>query len=288
MTIEVTFWGVRGSIASPGETTARYGGNTACVVLSGGRDSLLVLDAGTGIRAFGEWLTAHRPAARQVDILLSHVHWDHIQGLPFFRPLYQEGYRIDIRGPEPEGRALEDVLRQQMDPVVFPVPLALAAAEVTVEELEPGRVTVSSWTVDIIRLQHPGVTFGYRVQAGIDGPSIGYVTDNELSAGDLHGLSAGWYDGIVRKMEGVDVLVHDAMHTDAMQRERNGWGHSTPGEAVKLAMACDAKRLVLFHYDPAHDDATLDRMVEAARDQAAQLGSALSVDGAREGQTLSL
>ena len=288
MTIEVTFWGVRGSIAAPGEATTRYGGNTPCVAISSGEDSLLVLDAGTGIRAFGKWLTTHRPAARQVDILLSHVHWDHIQGLPFFKPLYDEGYRIDIRGPAPEGRSLEDVLRQQMDPVVFPVPLELAAAEVTVEEIEPGRVTISSLTVETIRLQHPGVTFGYRIQAGVDGPSLGYVTDNELGSGDQHRLGAGWYDGMVRTLQGVDVLVHDAMFTDAMRRERKGWGHSTPGEAVKLALACDAKRLVLFHYDPAHDDATLDLMVEEARELAATQGSALSVEGAREGQTLSL
>ena len=288
MTVQVTFWGVRGSIATPGETTARYGGNTSCVVLANGRESVLVLDAGTGIRAFGEWLSAERPATRGVDILLSHVHWDHIQGLPFFKPLYQEGYRIGIRGPAPQGRSLEEVLRQQMDPVVFPVPLARASAEVTVEELEPGRVTVSSWTVDTIRVQHPGVTFGYRVQAGVDGPSLGYVTDNELGGGDQHGLGAGWYDGIVRRMEGVDVLVHDAMYTDAMRRERNGWGHSTPSEAVKLAAACGAKQLVLFHYDPAQDDATLDRIVEETRDLAAKQGSALSVEGAREGQTLSL
>ncbi|MCZ6754137.1 MAG: MBL fold metallo-hydrolase, partial [Gemmatimonadetes bacterium] len=155
MTVQVTFWGVRGSIAAPGEMTARYGGNTPCVVLTSGRDGVLVLDAGTGIRGFGDWLTAQRPADRRIDVLLSHVHWDHIQGLPFFKPLYQEGYRISIRGPAPEGRSLEEVLRQQMDPVVFPVPLTRAGAEVTVDELEPGRVTVSSWTVDTIRLQHP-------------------------------------------------------------------------------------------------------------------------------------
>jgi len=248
----------------------------------------LVLDAGTGIREFGEWLTTERPATRNIDILLSHVHWDHIQGLPFFTPLYEEGYRIGIRGPGPEGRSLEDVLRQQMDPVVFPVPLARAAAKVTVEELEPGRVTVDSWTVDTIRLQHPGVTFGYRVQAGVDGPSLGYVTDNELGADGQHALEADWYGALTRRMEGVDVLIHDAMHTDVMQRERKGWGHSTPREAVDLALACGAKRLVLFHHDPAHDDLALDRIVEEARDLAAERGSVLAVDGAREGQTLSL
>ncbi|MCZ6755975.1 MAG: MBL fold metallo-hydrolase [Gemmatimonadetes bacterium] len=287
MTVQVTFWGVRGSIAAPGKKTARYGGDTPCVVLTNGSDGVLVLDAGTGIRLFGEWLTAQQPATRRIDVLLSHVHWDHIQGLPFFKPLYQEGYRIGIRGPAPEGRSLEEVLRQQMDPVVFPVPLARAGAEVTVDELEPGRVTVSSWIVDTIRLQHPGVTFGYRVQAGSDGPSIGYLTDNELGGGDRHGLAAGWYHDLARKMAGVDVLIHDAMYTDAMQRDRNGWGHSTPREAVDLALACGAKHLVLFHHDPAHDDTALDRIVDQARRLAAKQGS-LSVDGAREGQTISL
>ncbi len=214
MTVQVTFWGVRGSIAAPGEMTARYGGNTPCVVLTNGSDEVLVLDAGTGIRLFGEWLTAHRPATRHIDVLLSHVHWDHIQGLPFFKPLYQEGYHIGIRGPGPEGRSLEEVLRQQMDPVVFPIPLARAGAEVTVDELEPGRLTVSSWTVDTMRLQHPGVTFGYRVQAGIDGPSIGYLTDNELGGGDRHGLAAGWYDDIVRKMADRKSTRLNSSHTD--------------------------------------------------------------------------
>ena len=216
------------------------------------------------------------------------MHWDHIQGLPFFKPLYLEGYRIGIRGPAPEKRSLEDVLRQQMDPVVFPVPLARASAEVTVAELKPGRVAVSSWTVDTIRLQHPGVTFGYRVQAGVDGPSLGYVTDNELGAGNLYQLGEDWYDGIVRKMAGVDVLVHDAMYTEAIRRKRNGWGHSTPREAVELASACGAKCLVLFHHDPAQDDAALDRIVEETRNLAAKQDSGLSVEGAREGQTISL
>lgn len=288
MTVKVAFWGVRGSIAAPGETTARYGGNTACVVLTSGKDGALVLDAGTGIRGFGDRLTAERSGSGRIDLLLSHVHWDHIQGLPFFKPLYEEGYRIVIHGPAPDGMSLEEVLRQQMDPVVFPVPLTRAGAEVTVEEIEPGRMTVSSWTVDVMRLQHPGVTFGYRIQAGIDGPSVGYLTDNELGAGDQRGLEAGWYDSIARGMGDVDVLIHDAMYTETMLRERNGWGHSTPRQAVELAVACGAKQLVLFHHDPAHDDSAVDEIVQEARVLAAKLGSTLSVDGAREGQVISL
>lgn len=284
MTFRVTFWGVRGSIAAPGRRTARYGGNTPCVGIAGDHDTLLVLDAGTGCRQLGDSLTrSGSPAV--VDFLLSHVHWDHIQGLPFFGPMYRPGYRIGIHGPAPEGRRLEEVLRMQMDEVMFPVPLSRVAAEVAVHELDIGSHSMGPWNVDCFPVAHPGTTFGYRVGTGLEGPSLAYLTDCELGSADGHGMGNGWYDALVERLENVDILIHDSMYTDEMIADRSGWGHSSPAQAVALARACGARRLVLFHHDPSHDDESLDR-IGAAAESAAASSPGLTVTMAREEQSI--
>jgi len=163
VTYTVTFWGTRGSIPTPGAHTARYGGNTSCVAVQGRQDQLVVLDAGSGIRPLGHELSRRQNGAMGVDILLSHTHWDHIQGLPFFQPLNTAGNTVRIFGSAQAGVPLEEILDRQMDPVVFPVPLKALAADLTVTEIRGGRFEIDGFGVEAFRLRHPGTTLGFRL-----------------------------------------------------------------------------------------------------------------------------
>ena len=248
---------------------------------------LLSIDAGTGIRLLGEALVSENGPV-DADVLLSHSHWDHIQGLPFFEPLYREGARVRIYGPAQPETPLAEVLRRQMEPAVFPVPLAEVAAEVSVQEIGTGQTTIGPWRIEAIRLQHPGITLGYRVEHEAGGASLAYVTDNELGEGGANALPEDWFERLVERLHGVDVLIHDAMYAEQSKALRIGWGHSTPTEATELALACEAARLMLFHHDPSHDDARLDALLAEVRALASSRGAPLAIEATAEGTTLSL
>src|SRR5260370_4577541 len=188
MAYTVTFWGTRGSIPTPGAHTARYGGNTPCVAVEGtggrkGAGQLGSLEAGTGIRGVGRGLVEHQEGGGMGEILLSHAHWDHIQGLPHFKPFFAPGNAVRIWGSRQGTTSLEAILRQQMDPAVFPVPLDALSAKLTVQQVEPGEFTVGTFKVRTIRLRHPATPLGYRLTPAARGPSMAYVTDNELRPG---------------------------------------------------------------------------------------------------------
>ena len=197
MAYTVTFWGTRGSIPTPGAHTARYGGNTPCVAVEGtggrqGGGQLVILDAGTGVRALGRELVERQNGAVQAEILLSHAHWDHIQGLPHFKPFFAPGNAVRIWGSRQGTTSLEAILRQQMDPAVFPVPLDALSAKLTVQQVEPGEFAVGTFRVQAMRLRHPGTTLGYRLTPAAGGPSMAYVTDNELGPGGHYETAASW------------------------------------------------------------------------------------------------
>src|SRR2546427_491133 len=268
MAYTVTFWGTRGSIPTPGAHTARYGGNTPCVAVEGtgghkGGGQLVILDAGTGIRALGRELVEHQNGAVQAEILLSHAHWDHIQGLPHFKPFFAPGNAVRIWGSRQGTTSLEAILRQQMDPAVFPVPLDALSAKLTVQQVEPGEFTVGTFRVQAMRLRHPGTTLGYRLTPAAGGPSMAYVTDNELGPGGRYETPASWRKDFVAFLGGVELLIHDAMYTPEELEEHRGWGHSTFEEAVALAGDAGVKRLVLFHHEPEHGDEAIDALVAA-------------------------
>ncbi len=294
----VTFWGTRGSIPTPGAHTARYGGNTPCVAVrsgdeGGGTGQLVILDAGTGIRPLGRELVERQNGAVQAEILLSHAHWDHIQGLPHFKPFFAPGNAVRIWGSRQGTTSLEAILRQQMDPAVFPVPLDALSAKLTVQQVEPGEFTVGAFRVRAMRLRHPGTTLGYRLTpAGAggraEGASMAYVTDNELGPGGKYETSPSWRKDFVTFLEGVELLIHDAMYTPEELEEHRGWGHSTFEEAVALAGDAGVKRLVLFHHEPEHGDEAIDALVAAARRQARTKGLPAEVVAAQEGMTLTL
>jgi len=292
MAYTVTFWGTRGSIPTPGAHTARYGGNTPCVAVEGAGGQLVVLDAGTGIRALGLQLVEHQNGAVKVEILLSHAHWDHIQGLPHFKPFFAPGNAVRIWGSRQGTTSLEAILRQQMDPAVFPVPLDALSAQLTVQQVDTPEFSVGEFRVRTVKLRHPGTTLGFRLtpaaSRGAAGPSLAYVTDNELGPGGHYDVPATWRRDFVGFLSGVDVLIHDAMYTPQELEAHRGWGHSTYEEAVILAQDAGAKRLVLFHHEPEHDDDTIDGLVAAARVFAQSRGRPLEVLAAQEGMKLTL
>ena len=288
MTYTITFWGTRGSIPAPGPQTARYGGNTPCVAVSAGGDRLVILDAGSGIRPLGRALLDAHPKAMTAEILLTHTHWDHIQGLPFFAPLNRKGNSVRILGPRQGDVPLETIIDRQTDATVFPIPLKALAAELTVTEVTPEPFELDGFRVDTFRLRHPGMTLAYRLTPREGGASMAYVTDNELGPGGSYDVPPDWRRQLVKFLGGVDLVIHDGMYSDQLAEARAGWGHSTPRQAVELAAECGARRLVLFHHEPDHDDAAIDRLLEGARTAAAKAAPVLRVDAAMEGLQLNL
>jgi phosphoribosyl 1,2-cyclic phosphodiesterase len=282
------FWGTRGSIPTPGPQTARYGGNTACISLMGPSQRLVILDAGSGLRPLGHELMASRRAPLVADILISHTHWDHIQGLPFFKPLSVRGNSVCVYGAAQDGVALEEILGRQMDPMVFPVPLKALAASIRVQDIADGHFELDGFRVDAFRLRHPGTTLGYRVAPLDGGRELAYLTDNELGSGGHYDLPETWREGLIERLRGVDTLIHDAMYAESMIEARAGWGHSTPAEAIELAAASGCRRLVLFHHEPEHDDGDIDAMLETARAYAKSVAPGLTIIAAAEGTTLPL
>jgi phosphoribosyl 1,2-cyclic phosphodiesterase len=280
--IRATCWGTRGSIPSPGPDTIRYGGNTSCVeVRAAGRT--FIFDAGTGIRALSEHLAAQAGPV-VADLFVSHFHWDHIQGFPFFTPLYRPGSRLRIHGPRQGEMEIARAFSGQMAPMYFPIPMEALAAE-----LEFVHVNGVPWTdrgveVASIPVRHGQHTCGYRIT--VDGAALAYVPDNEL--GGDGGPGSAWYDGLVAFLRGVDVLFHDAMYTDAEYDRFRGWGHSSVQQAVRLAEDAGVRRLHLFHHAPARTDGELDAILADARADLARRGSALVVEVAAEGREVAV
>lgn len=289
MAYTVTFWGTRGSIPTPGPATARYGGNTPCVAVEGTGGQLVVLDAGTGIRALGLDLEAKQNGAAKVEILLSHAHWDHIQGLPHFKPFFAPGNTVRIWGSRQGTTSLEAILRQQMDPAVFPVPLDALSAQLTVQQVDTDDFSIGEFRVQTVKLRHPGTTLGFRLTpAKARAPSIAYVTDNELGPGGLYEVSGTWRRDFLAFLKDVDLLIHDAMYTPKELEQHRGWGHSTYEEAVTLAQEAGAKKLVLFHHEPEHGDKEMDALLAAARKFAKSRRQPLEVVAAQEGMKVTL
>ncbi|MDX2194349.1 MAG: MBL fold metallo-hydrolase [Gemmatimonadales bacterium] len=287
MTFFATFWGVRGSIPTPGASTIRYGGNTPCISIDRGDRTRVILDAGSGIRNLGRHLM-EQPGWSETCLLLTHTHWDHIQGLPFFQPLAVPEFTLRIFGAVQETVTLERVLELQTHPAVFPVPFSSAAAQLSITHVEAEPFEVPDLVVTPFRLCHPGTTLGFRLVPHGSTRAFAYVTDNELGGGGEGRRDAGWHARLVRWLDGAHTLVHDAMYTTAMMPRRAGWGHSTTHEAVDLAIAAGCARLVLFHHEPEHDDDTIDRLVADAQAYARERGGALEVLGAVEGMRLAL
>jgi phosphoribosyl 1,2-cyclic phosphodiesterase len=285
----VRFWGTRGSIATPGQGTIRYGGNTSCVEITSDAGDIILIDAGTGAHALGKALT-EQGRARRGHILISHTHWDHIQGLPFFAPLFAAGNEWHIYGPRALSQSLRDVLAGQMDYAYFPVALNAFAANVQFHEVVEGGFAIGDVRVTTQYLNHPALTVGYRLEA--DGASVVYASDHEPHsphAGEGRADEAESGDlAHVEFLRDADLVIHDAQYTASEYPGKLGWGHSTIEYAVDVAVAANVRQLALYHHDPARTDEAVDKLIEAARQRAASLGADLIVTGAAEGGTIEL
>ena len=280
--MKLTFWGTRGSTPRPGKETLKYGGNTSCVSLEMTRDRLFVFDAGTGIIELGRSLAAANKR-RKFNLFITHPHWDHIQGLPYFQPLYQQGNEVVIYGTSQGKLTLREVIAGQMATVYFPVAVKEFASHVYYKELAEGTFDIEGVKVRTISLHHPGVTLGYLVK-GPGGKTVAYLTDNELTLkGNAHGRRR-----LVAFAAGADVLIHDAQYLDGEYPKHVGWGHSSLTEVLKLAADAKVRRLYLFHHDPSHDDETVAAMEAFGRKFFAERGLEIECLAAAEGHSISI
>ncbi len=288
MSLRLRFWGTRGSVPTPGPHTVRYGGNTPCIEVRTSTDALVILDAGTGIRELGRSLVA-RAGGRPVsgEIFLTHTHWDHIQGLPFFAPIFQSGNHFTIWGSPSPGLEVEQVVRDQMARVVFPVTFDELRAKVEFCHLAPTSRSDAGYEMTAFAVRHPGGAVGYRVaDSGENGGSVVYISDNELGDGGHYDMHADWREQLVAFVRGARILVHDATYTRDEYARHGGWGHSTYDDAVRLALDAGVDELVLFHHKPERSDADVDRYLAECRQMVAAHGRTLSVVAAAEGMPL--
>ena len=270
---------MRGSIATPGADTVRYGGNTSCVEVRNG-DEIIILDAGTGLRALGQsLLTEFKRRPLNLTLLLTHTHWDHIQGLPFFGPIYNPRCRLRILGCEGARNGLVAALTGQMESTYFPVPFDKLPSNIDIEELKDFNFAIGPVLVRAQRANHPGVCVGYRLFSP-DG-LICFFPDTEPRAGALD-------RDLIDFIRDADVLILDSQYDRAEYKTHTGWGHGCVDDSVTLALEAGVKHLFLFHHDPDHDDRRMDELVKHARQLVAQCKGKLKVDAAREGLTIQL
>ena len=255
--MQVKLWGTRGSLATPGPDTARYGGNTSCVEVRGNAGTLLVLDAGTGIRRLGASLPSD---LKRVDILLTHVHMDHIQGLGFFAPLYNPSVEVHIWGPASSTQRLHWRLKRYLSPPLFPIRLTELACKLSIHEVPCGEVEIGEFRVSAALVCHPGPTVGYRIKSA-EGRVLTYLPDHEPALGVLRfpSLPREWTSG-AKLADGADLLIHDSQYSNAEYACHCGWGHSSLTQTLAFGSLTEVRRLVPFHHDPSHSDTDLDRL----------------------------
>ncbi|WP_137166366.1 MBL fold metallo-hydrolase [Salinimonas lutimaris] len=277
--MQVTFFGVRGSIPTPGSDFVRYGGNTACVHVELADNTDIVLDAGTGIRQLGKQLL-HKNTP--IHLLLSHNHWDHIQGFPFFSPIFQEDRKIIIT-PGQTTLAEDDQILRQMRGSVFPVPPSALLSDIEFFSPRGDEWQIASAQVTRLPLNHPGKGSAYAIVA--DGKKVVYMTDNELYPPYKKETD---FLAFVEFAQGADLIIHDAQYMISDMPEKSGWGHSVAEEAVKLAMACRAQRLALYSHDPERTDDDIDKVLAHCHDYIASVEAPLVLEAAAEGLTIQL
>lgn len=280
--MNVTFWGVRGSTPCPCDANLRYGGNTACVSVEVPGEDPIVLDLGTGLRAWGD--TLPMDGTLRATALLTHMHWDHVQGLPFCRPVLQPGAQLDVYGRSDDGLSLAEAFDQFVRPPFFPVRVKDLLGVIRFHDVADTDLEIGSARVRVRTVPHSGATNGYRIEWG--GSTIAYVSDHQSPERDgVEGTSVA--DTVLELCDGVDLLIHDTQYWPREWAEKKDWGHCSVDYAVQVAEESGARRLVLFHHDPSHGDEEVDRILEHARGRVS--GTSIEeVVAASEGLTISL
>ncbi len=299
--MKLTVWGVRGSIPTPGKHTVRYGGNTPCLELRLDDDNLIILDAGTGIRNFGDHLINN---GESVDayLLITHPHWDHIQGFPFFKPAFISGNELTIYGTERTEKSLSEIISEQMNRIYFPVQLHELKAKLNFMPIkEEGEMKIYGCTVRTLYVNHPGFTVGYRIE--YNGKTLVYISDNEPYDREAAASLSNFEATVKAKFEakkgdpnqrvfdfcsGADVLLHDATYTPEEYIDRVGWGHSHYLFTLRVAAQADVKRLYLFHHDPNHSDDKVDEILKKCKKEVKTRGYKFECEAAAEGAIISI
>ena len=289
----VRFWGTRGSIPTPGHATKRFGGNTSCVALT--IDGVLIIcDGGSGLRELGLHLTEQQSGPIEAHMFFSHMHWDHIQGFPFFVPAYSKHSKLHVYEVDKGQQRIKEMLHGQMSSDYFPVQFSDLGAQILSGNLASGSTSIDGVTVRSFEQHHPGRSYAYSFEKG--GKKFVYATDNELdltllnrkeSLEDLAAprrLPAAFLDFI----RGADLLVADGQYTDDEYPAKIGWGHARANTVIDAAIAANVKQCAIYHHDPMHSDSSVDAIVIAGQRRAELAGSAVTIFGAREGMTLKL
>jgi phosphoribosyl 1,2-cyclic phosphodiesterase len=275
--MRIKFWGTRGSIPVPGRNTIRYGGNTTCLEITLDSGRVVIIDAGTGIRALGDKLASERENV-EIHLLVTHIHWDHILGFPYFSPLYKSNSRIYIDGYPTCINGLRNTFDNRMGDGFFPVKFANLKAEIQyLDVLKDSPLEIDGTLIDAILLHHPQGGFGFRFREGKK--KFVFLTDNELRKDGWKGRSFEDYAEFCRN---ADVLIHDAQYTPVEIEERRDWGHSDYLSALDLAYAAEVRNLVLFHHDPSRTDAEVSLIQDKCGTLARKEKSFLIIDAAQE------
>ena len=281
--MKVKFWGTRGSIAVPGKDTTRFGGNTTCVEINLESGLRILIDSGTGIRPLGEELLANGESL-DIHLLITHIHWDHITGFPFFAPIFRPEARITIDGYPTCMKGLRVPFDNRLGDGFFPIGFDALKADIRyLDRVHRGPLELDGVVIRGVPLQHPQGGLGYRFQEG--DKSLVFITDNELTVDSWAGRHP---DDFARFCEGADILIHDAQYTPAERSGRIGWGHSDHDATVRLAIQSGVRRLILFHHDPSRTDQELAKLVQHCRSLASESRAGLQVEAAREGHSFVL
>jgi len=295
----IKFWGTRGSIPVPSPETLRYGGNTTCVELRADGE-IIVLDAGSGIRPLGIALDREFQARPiKLSLLVTHAHWDHIQGFPFFKPAYDSKNEIRIFGFDGAGATFREIMAEPMQSPFFPITMRELSARMDINKLSEMKFSLGKVDIHAAFVNHPGVCAGYRIFTSSG--SVAFLPDHEpyefflhsargkqLSPEQAKEVAAEQHAALVQFLRGSDILILDCQYADQEYTKHIGWGHGSISSAVALAMEAEVQTLFLFHHDPSHDDTMVDRMVESARELVMKSGSNLEVAGAQQGTEILL
>jgi phosphoribosyl 1,2-cyclic phosphodiesterase len=287
--MQVKFWGTRGSIPVPGEGTIRYGGNTSCVEVRSAAGTTVIIDCGTGLRVLGqEWISAEAKP-KHAYVLLSHTHWDHIQGLPFFLPFFTSGYEWDVYGPKSLSGSIRETLAGQMQYSYFPVGTGHFTAAIHYHDLREGQLDLNDIKVSVRYLHHTTLTCGFRLE--VDGCVVAYCCDHEPYV-----AAAAYGDTPLAERDkehaefakGADLLIHDAQYSEQEYAKKIGWGHSTAEYVCKVAQYAGVKKVALTHHEPTQSDAAIDAHVRSIQDRFSKKMPEIEIFAAREGQTICL
>ncbi|MBE0619048.1 MAG: response regulator [Burkholderiales bacterium] len=284
--VTVSYWGVHGTLPVPGPGSLRYGGNTSCVSVEISGEPLYVFDCGSGIKQLSDHLAATKVQRLSARVFISHTHWDHINTIPFFGPLYARGNQIEVFGPYQGDLTIERAIAAQMESVYFPVTIREFGARLVFRDLREESLEFGAVTVDTILLKHPGYCLGYRLNC--HGRSVCYITDNELYLPTDPRYDRTYIEHLANFVRGADLLITDTTYRDHEYASKVDWGHSCVSEVADLAARAKVKRLHLFHHDPDQTDDDIDLKLKETREALARLGSNVVCEAPSEGSNLVL